>query len=179
VGVSSFLFGQSPRYYKILTVVSLLVLVGLIMVLSSSATDSIRNGNNGFTVFLSQGRSAILGVVMMVIASQLSFDWLRRQITLIFASAIGLQLITLVFGYSVGGNKNWLKIGPITLQPSEILKLAMILYLAEYLTQNHRDREFSKTWIKPTVMSFVAIGTVVLGSDLGTGLVMAAIMLGV
>ena len=179
VGVSSFLFGQSPRYYKILTIVSLLVLVGLIMVLSSSATDSIRNGNNGFTVFLSQGRSAILGVVMMVIASQLSFDWLRRQITWIFASAIVLQLATLVFGYSVGGNKNWLKIGPITLQPSEILKLAMILYLAEYLTQNHRDREFSKTWFRPTAMSFGAIGTVVLGSDLGTGLVMAAIMLGV
>lgn len=179
VGVRSFLFGQSPRYYKILIIVSFLVVVGLIMVLSSSATDSIRAGNNGFTVFLSQARSAILGIVMMVIASQVSFDWLRRQIFWIFVGAIGLQCVTLLFGYSVGGNKNWLKLGPISLQPSEILKLAMILYLAEYLTRHDGLREFSKTWFRPTMMSAIAIGSVLLGKDLGTGLVMTAIMVGV
>jgi cell division protein FtsW len=157
VGVSSFLFGQSPRYYKILSVVSLLVLVGLIMVLSSSATDSIRAGNNGFTVFLSQGRSAILGVVGMVVASQLSFDWLRRQIPIIFGLALFLQLLTLAIGTSIGGNKNWLKLGPITIQPSEILKLAMILFLADYLAKNKNDLDFSYTWRFPTAVSLSLI----------------------
>lgn len=179
VGVSSFLFGQSPRYYKILSVVSLLVLVGLIMVLSSSATDSIRAGNNGFTVFLSQGRSAILGILGMLIASQLSFEWLRRQITKIFGVAIILQLATLAFGTSIGGNKNWLKLGPITIQPSEILKLAMILFLADYLAKNKNQLDFTYSWRFPTAMSTVAILTVLAGRDLGTGLVMFAIMVGV
>ena len=179
VGVSGFLFGQSPRYYKILTVVSLLVVVGLIMVLSSSATDSIRAGNNGFTVFLSQGRSAILGVVGMVVASQLSFSWVRRQIPLFFGVAIFLQLVTLAFGTSIGGNKNWLKLGPVTIQPSEILKLAIILFLADYLAKNKDQLDFSYTWRFPTFISSVAIGTVLWGRDLGTGLVMGFIMVGV
>ena len=180
LGVRNFLFGQSPRYYKILLIVSFLVVVGLIMVLSSSATDSIRAGNNGFAVFFTQARSAIVGVIAMVFVSQISFDWMRRQILWIFLLAIAFQLGTVfIFGYSVGGNKNWVKVFGVTVQPSEILKLAMILYLAEFLTRQHNEREFSSTWFRVSITASTAIVAVVAGRDLGTALVMAAILIGV
>ncbi|MEN9730747.1 MAG: hypothetical protein RL488_57 [Actinomycetota bacterium] len=179
-GFRSFLFGNSPRYYTILIIVTFLVVVGLIMVLSSSAIDSIRAGNNGFAVFLSQGRSAIIGIIGMIIASRVPFDLLRRGILYIFLGAIGLQLATISFlGYSVNGNKNWIKIGSFNLQPSEVLKLAMILYLAEYLTTRDREREISATWVRPFLVSGAAIVSVFLGHDLGTVLIMIAILVGV
>ena len=177
----NFLFGQSPRYYTILIIVTFLVVVGLIMVLSSSAIDSIRAGNSGFAIFISQARSALIGLVVMVLASRIPFDWLRGKIFWIFVGAILLQVATVTFlGYSVNGNKNWINIfGVFNLQPSEVLKLAMILYLAEYLTSHDREREFSNTWRNPFVVSLVAIGTVFAGKDLGTVLIMVAILVGV
>lgn len=176
----SFLFGNSPRYYTILIIVTFLVVVGLIMVLSSSAIDSIRAGNNGFAVFLSQGRSAIIGLIGMVIASRIPFDLLRRGIGYLFVGTIGLQLATISFlGYSVNGNKNWIKLGSFNLQPSEVLKLTMILYLAEYLTNRDRELEISSTWVRPLLISGAAIVSVFLGHDLGTVLIMIAILVGV
>lgn len=179
-GLQNFIFGQSPRYYQILIIVSFLVVVGLIMVLSSSAIDSIRSGNNGFAIFGSQARSALLGILAMIIASRISFEWLRGKIFILFVGSVFLQIATITFlGTTVNGNKNWIKLGIINLQPSEIIKLTMILYLAEYLTSHDREREFSNTWRNPFVVSAVAIGTVLGGKDLGTALVMFAILVAV
>ncbi len=179
-GIQKFLFGQSPRYYTLLIIVSFLVVVGLIMVLSSSAIDSIKAGNSGFAIFISQGRSALLGILVMVAAALIPFDFLRRQIFWLFVGSIVLQLLTItVLGHSVNGNKNWINLGIINLQPSEIIKLTMILYLAEYLTSHDRELSISRTWIQPFVVSIIAIGTVLGGKDLGTAMVMVAILVGV
>jgi cell division protein FtsW len=179
-GLQNFIFGQSPRYYQILIIVSFLVVVGLIMVLSSSAIDSIRSGNNGFAIFGSQARSALLGILAMIITSRISFEWLRGKIFILFVGSVALQLATITFlGTTVNGNKNWIKLGFINLQPSEIIKLTMILYLAEYLTSHDREREFSNTWRNPFVVSAIAIATVLGGKDLGTALVMFAILVAV
>ncbi len=179
-GVQNFLFGQSPRYYTLLIIVSFLVVLGLIMVLSSSAIDSIKAGNSGFAIFISQGRSAVLGIVAMIVASLIPFEFLRRQIFALFVGSIILQLLTITFlGHSVNGNKNWINLGFINLQPSEIIKLTMILYLAEFLTSHDRELSFAKTWTQPFIVSIIAIGTVLGGKDLGTAMVMVAILVGV
>jgi cell division protein FtsW len=177
-GIRNFLFGQSPRYYTILIIVTFLVVIGLIMVLSSSAIDSIKAGDNGFAIFGSQARSALIGLVLMMITSRISFEWLRGKILYLFVGSVVLQLATITFlGSTVNGNKNWIKLGFINLQPSEIIKLTMILYLAEYLTSHDREREFSNTWRNPFVVSIIAIVTVLGGKDLGTALVMFGILI--
>ncbi|MCX8529121.1 MAG: putative lipid II flippase FtsW [Rhodoluna sp.] len=179
-GIRSFLFGQSPRYYTLLIIVAFLVVVGLIMVLSSSAIDSIKAGNSGFAIFISQGRSALLGIFAMVLAALVPFDFLRKQIPWLFVGSIILQLLTITFlGHSVNGNKNWINLGFINLQPSEIIKLTMILYLAEFLTNRDRELSFTKTWMQPFGVSLAAIITVLGGRDLGTAMVMVAILVGV
>jgi cell division protein FtsW len=179
-GIRSFIFGQSPRYYTLLIIVSFLVVVGLIMVLSSSAIDSIKAGNSGFAIFISQGRSAILGIFAMVLGALTPFDFLRRMIPWLFVGSIILQLLTItVLGHSVNGNKNWINLGIINLQPSEIIKLTMILYLAEFLTARDRELSFAKTWTQPFLVSLAAILTVLGGKDLGTAMVMVAILVGV
>jgi cell division protein FtsW len=179
-GIRSFLFGQSPRYYTLLIIVAFLVVVGLIMVLSSSAIDSIKAGNSGFAIFISQGRSALLGILAMVAAALIPFDFLRKQIPWLFVGSIILQLLTItVLGHSVNGNKNWINLGIINLQPSEIIKLTMILYLAEFLTNRDRELSFTKTWMQPFGVSLAAILTVLGGKDLGTAMVMVAILVGV
>ena len=180
-GAKSFWFGQSARYYTILVIVTLLTGFGLIMVLSSSSIDSIKAGNNGFAIFFKQAFFAIVGLSSMMALSRLSFDRLRRLISWLFLGSIGLQVATVTFlGYSVNGNKNWINVfGVFNVQPSEIIKLTMILYLADYLAQREDQKDILRTWVNPFATCIVAIGSVLWGKDLGTAMVMVAILVGV
>lgn len=179
--VRSFMVGHSSGYYRILGIVAFLSLLGLAFVLSSSSVDAIKNGNSGFIVFLKQAMFAILGFIGMLIASRLSFAWVRRYIMIFLLGAGVLQFLTVtVLGYSVNGNRNWISVfGFFTVQPSEILKLALILYLADYLANRDNDPEISVTWTRPFWIGIGAIGLVLLGKDMGTAMIMVAILLGV
>lgn len=179
-GVKNFWFGQSARYYTILVIVTLLTVFGLIMVLSSSSIESIKAGNSGFATFFKQSFFAIIGLTLMVALSRLHFSRLRQYILVVFGGSIALQVATVTFlGYSVNGNRNWINVFGFSVQPSEIIKLTMILYLADYLAHREEEKEFRQTWVNPFVVGIVAIGSVLAGKDLGTAMVMVAILVGV
>ncbi len=174
---------ESPlsTYYLLVAVVAALLLIGLVMVLSASSVSALRRGGSSYTVFLSQVQFALIGVAGAFVASRLPVaTWRRLGIPLLIVAVCLQALVFTPLGVSVLGNRNWLRLGPVQIQPSEIGKLALIVYGASVLSTKRKLLGQWRHAIVPLVVPSggLLIGLVVLGHDLGTALVLLAIVAG-
>lgn len=167
-------------YYLLLGASALLLTIGLVMVLSASSVYSYRqNDGNSYAVVTRQLMWVVVAVPCAFIASRLPYSVLRRFAWLGLLVAIVLLALTqTALGVTVNGNKNWLGIGPFQIQPAEIAKLAIVLWAAHiYARKDKRLGSFHEV-VMPVVPGLLAvIGLVVFGKDLGTALVLFAILL--
>lgn len=170
----------SSNFVMLLAVVLLLVVIGLVMVLSSSAIDSYTSSDSFFTIFFRQAMFALMGVPAMLIVSRLSVATIRRWAWPFFGIMLLVQaLVFSPLGNTVNGNRNWLRLGPISVQPSEVLKIALILWLASVLSMKEKRLTSLREIAVPALIgSAIAIGLVLLGSDLGTSMVMIIAVFG-
>ncbi|KAB7741083.1 putative lipid II flippase FtsW [Nostocoides sp. F2B08] len=158
---------------------SILVGFGLIMVLSASAIVSLANTSSSYTVFRSQLTFAALGTVAILIAVRIPPHLWKRLALPMMVIAIGLQaLVFSPIGSCQSGNCNWIDLGPFVVQPSEILKLALALLGAAILSKKRRVLGQFRHVLVPYVVPFaaVAIGLVLYGEDLGTVLILGAVV---
>lgn len=172
------LLGQwsSPltSYYLLVGVTSLLLIFGLVMVLSSSSVTSVAAGQSAYAVFLDQAKFALIGIPACFLASRIAPSRLKILSWPLLILAIILQVLVFVpgLGHGRGGNFAWLSIGPLTLQPSELAKLALCLWLAAVLsTKAHLLEQTSHLLIPAIPVVVVVIGLVLAGRDVGTGLI--------
>jgi cell division protein FtsW len=169
-------------YYALVSITIVLVVIGLIMVLSASAIVSYKSSQSSYTIFLRQLQFAGVGAVALLVAQRLSVTAWRRLALPALVGAMGLQLLVFSpLGRSVNGNTNWIGLGPLTLQPSEFAKVGLVLFGAAVLTRKRRLLGSTRHALVPYVVPFggLAIALVLLGHDLGTVMVMAAIVAGV
>ncbi len=168
-------------YYLVLTSTLLLVGLGLVMVLSASSVESYRTSGSVFSVVQKQAIWVTVGLPLMWVTSRMSVTAFRR---LAFpAMAVSLAGLAAVLvpgvGHEVNGNRNWIHVGgPFQLQPSEAAKLALVLFGATVLARKQRllDR-WSHLMIPLVPMAAAVIFLVMLGGDLGTTVVLLAILL--
>ncbi|MEO6019219.1 MAG: putative lipid II flippase FtsW [Knoellia sp.] len=171
-------------YYVLVGVASVLVSFGLIMVLSASAVTSLSETKSGsaYAIFFSQLQFAVIGMIALLVASRLSVaTWKKLALPVL---VVGLILQLLVFtplGVGVKGNRNWLDFGVMTMQPSELLKVGLALSGGLVLSAKRKRLAKVSHALVPYVfpIALLAIGLVLLGHDLGTVLIMAAIVGGV
>jgi cell division protein FtsW len=159
--------------------VALLLTIGLIMVLSASSVYSFTETGNSYTVVRRQLMWVVLGVPCAWIASRVSHAWVRRLAYPAFSISLLLLLLTAFFGREVNGNTNWLVIGPLQIQPSEIAKLAVVVWAAHIYANKERrlGRSLHEVMVPVVPGLALATGLVVFGRDLGTALVFFAIMI--
>ena len=113
------------------------------------------------------------------IASRLSISWIRGLAWPAYLVSLTLLLLTAFLGVERNGNQNWLAVGPLAIQPSEIAKLGLILWAANvYARKDRRLGSVHHVMIPVVPGMLLATGLVVAGRDLGTALVLFAIMLG-
>lgn len=152
------------------------------MVLSASFVDSMKQNNDAFSVFYRQGLVAVLGLFAMAFVSLFNVETFRKFALNFAAGSLILQLLTVFtpLGVSVNGNRNWILLFGIRIQPSEFLKIAMILIVAAFIESRSRELDdVSQTWLKPLLFGAAIFwGPVLLGKDVGTVIIMALIMLG-
>ncbi len=172
-------------YYLLVAVTVLLVVIGLVMVMSASSVTSIVETDNrtAYAIFIKQAEFAAIGAVAMFVASRIGVAWWKRLAIPILLCAMGLQALAFVPGIGIEfqGNTNWIGIGPFTMQPSEIAKIALVLFGALVLATKQQRLQQVRHVVFPFVMPVAAavIGLVLLGHDLGTALVLGAIVAGV
>lgn len=165
--------GQSRDFNNLLGITFLLVIFGLVMVLSASYVTSLGNGEGPLTVFIRQLGWAVIGFVALGVMSRLPMPFIQKVAPIFFLVMLGLQVAVLLIGTEVYGNKNWIRIGELSFQPSEFLKLGLLLVISGMLV-SRRDYldSFKYGWLAPLLAAGGSTGLVLLGSDLGTALVM-------
>ncbi len=165
--------GQSKAFNFLLGLVIILVIFGLVMVLSASYVVALRSGSDAYSVFYKQAISAVLGFLVMTVMVRMPIGVLQRLAPLFYLVFLGVQVMVLLFGSSIYGNRNWIKIFGISVQPSEFLKLALVLVIAGILVQRREMfDDFMNSWAWGLGAMVVATGLVLAGSDLGTAMVM-------
>lgn len=118
----------------------LLIAIGLLMVLSASMYYSSENASDGFAQFKKQLAFAVVGLLIMYALSRVNYKLLLKKNFYIWLFIISLGLLLLVFvpgiGVSVNGARRWINVGFTTFQPSEIVKMTGIIYVAGYVTKH-------------------------------------------
>ena len=170
---------QSVEFYRLLGVTLFLVAFGVVMVLSASSIDSLVANSNSLWVFLKQFGFAILGLLSLSIVSLLPVNKIRLGARPFFAIALVVQLLVFFIGKDVNGNRNWIDLfGLVTIQPSEFLKIAVILHLAAYLSTQQNYFDESRVWYRSLGIIGVAVLLVIIGKDLGTVIIMLIAFIG-
>ena len=170
---------ESPMttYYLLLGVVGFLVSIGLVMVLSASMIVSLKENDSSFTIFLKQFLAAV-GAVALWWASRRSVRfWKRFALPALIASFLLLGLVLSPLGFGFQGNRNWVALGPVTLQPSEIAKIGLVLSGALILEAKRAILgSITHALIPFAPVAAVVVGLVMLGHDLGTAMTICAIV---
>lgn len=161
--------------YLLIAVLAILAF-GLVMVLTAGSVRSYNANQNAFFYVLKQTRWALFGGVVAFIATRIPYPLLRK-----FAGiGLGITLILLLAvaltekGIEANGSARWLKIGPVNVQPSEIAKLAMVLFLAHFLDRYPVKR--LRDIIIPALVLVPVFGLVYKQPDLGTTMVLVLTM---
>lgn len=155
-----------------------LLSLGLLMVLSASSVDSYLSNDGVFGVFAKQALAATIGVVLLLLAWRMPAKFWKRWAGTILVVGAALQFLVFTgMGYSSGGNRNWLTLGPITIQPSEFIKLGLALWMG--ITMRRAVKAYgtnSRQVLTPAILvAAVVMGLVLLGGDLGTTGILALI----
>jgi cell division protein FtsW len=182
VSVKRLFSHEAPEFVVMVATVLFLVAFGLVMVLSSSFVGSaLGNDGNFFATFLRQAGWAFLGLPLMLLASRQPPMLFKRLAPTIFLGALVLQgLVFSSLGVTSGGNTNWIAFAGVSGQPSELLKTAMVVWMAAILADRMEFIQDYRTLLRPLALGIsIALVLVGLGKDLGTVGVMVLIALGV
>ncbi len=168
-------------YNLIAGVTFALVVFGLVMVLSASTVMSLQETDlaSPYAIFQSQLVFAGIGTVALIVASRLPVIAWKRLAVPVLVVALGLQMLVFTpLGISVNGNLNWIRVGPLTMQPSELIKVGLVLVGGLVLSRKYKHLDQLGHIIVPFVLPIAAVSValVLVGGDLGTVLVLGAII---
>ena len=164
-------------YYLLLGATALLLVIGLIMVLSASSVSSYRATGDSYTIVKRQVMWVALGVPCAFVASRVPVRWVRRLSYPAFSISLLLLALTALVGVEVNGNTNWLALGPVQIQPSEIAKLSLVIWASHIYANKERRLGNLHQMLVPVVPGMVlATALVVVGRDLGTALIFFALL---
>ena len=182
--------GSGPKplgFYMIAAITFILVAFGLVMVLSASSIYSFTKEGTPWEYFSRQVFFTVVGIAGMVTAITFPLTWFQKHTkrfpSLTFASilpGIGVCLMFLAFlpgiGTEVNGARAWLQIGPQTFQPSELMKLFIIIYGADLLSRRESEMGNLRRTMRPfLIIVGLAAGLALVQSDIGSCVVMIGI----
>ena len=166
-------------YYMLLGSTLGLSILGLIMVFSASSIHSLDTKGTSFAIVLRQFIFLCLSIPMSWVLSRLSLNQWKILARFGFSVSVFLLLIVQVIGKSVNGNHNWISLGFVDVQPSEVAKFLMILWAGFMLAKQERSGVDHMAVLKLIAPAFaLCILLVMAGSDLGTASVFACILAG-
>ena len=172
---------EGGNYFLLLGTTLFLVVFGLIMVLSSSSVDSFLADMGFFGGILRQGMFALIGIPLMLVVSRLPLAFWRRVAWPAMLITCFFQFLVVATGLGVGtgGNTNWLNIFGIQFQPSEGIKVALVIWLGVILSKKqHQLHDWKHVFIPVFGVGGGAALLVMIGGDLGTTMIMAGILFG-
>ena len=161
---------KSGRFWKdfdwlLLAAALLLSIISLVEIYSSTMAQPTEN------FFVRQLAWVVVGIIALFIVAAIDYHLIAEHIPWLYVLAIGVLLYTLALGHTVAGSKSWIGLGPVAFQPSELIKMVVVVALARYFSELRSRRYMTFMQIaKALVIAGVPIGLIALQPDLGTAL---------
>ncbi len=169
---------RSLRFVVLLVVALILCLMGVVMVLSASSVNDLRAYGDAWHHLKRQVLWFLFGLIAMSTMIRIDYRRLRPLAVPGLFGCIVLLVLVLIpgLGLRTNGSARWLDLGVVSLQPSEFLKLALVLYCADLLSRSRRPLTDKKLTLYPIVGLVGVIGVLLmLEPDLGTSMIVGAI----
>lgn len=165
---------EGPMDHGLLGAVLLLVAFGVVMVYSASGVFAAQTHHDAQYYLVRQGMYAALGLGAMAFVAQIDYRRLRRFTYPVLGVTVLLLIATLVgFGHAGGGAARWLRLGPVNVQPAEVTKLALVLWLAHSLAKKQEKiKTFSVGFLPHLLMAGVLMVLCLQQPDFGSAVVL-------
>jgi len=155
-----------------------LALFGVVMVYSASAVIAVQENHSQFHYVLKQGIWTLIGFGAMFVMMRLDYQLLNRAWIVCGLLLVTILLLLAVFGFSpVNGARRWIKLQGFSVQPSELAKLSLAVFVAYFIERRAgEEQSFWKTFLPCIFVLAIVAGLVVKQPDLGTALMLAIIV---
>ncbi len=157
--------------FPLFIITLILILVGLIMIMSASGVRAYNIYGNAHYFFSRQLVFALVGLVIMFVASKIDYNIYHRNSKLILSLGFILLIAVLIpgIGRTAGGATRWISFGIFDFQPSEAIKIALIIYIASFISRKSAKIEDFKKGILPVVIIIVCAAILIMQQpDMGT-----------
>jgi cell division protein FtsW len=158
------------EWNMLVLVTAALVLFGLVMVYSATSGSAALGDTNPLGYVERQVVYALVGLVLLLVVSRLELERIRALAPTLVVTALVLCLGVLAVGSRINGARRWIDVGPFVFQPSELAKLALVVWTASYLADRRPPGTLKELW-RPIGLLVLAFAVLVLVEpDLGTAL---------
>ncbi len=157
-------------------VTTALVLFGLVMVYSASSGSAALGNANPLGIVEKQSMYALVGVALLVVVSRLELERLRALAPTLVVTALVLCLAVLAVGPRINGARRWLTVGPLVFQPSELAKLAVVVWTAAYLSRRKPPGTLKELARPIGLLVLIFALLVLVEPDLGTALTLLLVV---
>ncbi len=167
--------------YKLLILVILLSLFGVLMIYSASQIWSAYKFNDQFRYLKLQSLFLIIGIIILYIVSKIDYTKYLKKANVILGICFLLLILVLIPGIGTirNGSRSWFGVGGMGIQPSEFMKLGIIIFTSKYLSKNPKDVKNIVKGIFPILsLAILAFGLIMLQPDLGTGAIILVSVIG-
>lgn len=159
--------------FGILIIALIISIMGVVVILSASHITSTGSLKQPIT----QSISIVIGLIVLIFITFFDYNLLSNFTPYFYVLSLLLLISVFFIGKTINGAKTWIVFGPVSLEPAEIMKVVLILTLANYFKDKGEIRKF-KDLIYPIIIIGIPFGVVVLQHSLGSALVLIFIFLG-
>lgn len=170
-------FFNTPMDFTLVVVILLLLTIGLIMVLSASSPSALAESGDSYKYFSKQLLFAILGIVAMLLISKIDYRFYQRFYKHAWIISLILLALVLVMGKNINGSKRWIYLtDTLSFQPSELVKILMIIFYAGILTKNRGElAKYNQGFLKHICLLAPIIGLLMLQPHFSASIVIVGI----
>lgn len=159
---------------KIFFCILFLNVIGLVMIYSSSSIWAEYKFNDPFRYLKYQFLFMVVGFIFMMIVLKFDLNFIKKKSNLILFICLVLLVLVLIPGIGKvrNGSRSWFGIGSLGIQPSEFMKIALIIFTSKYLEKNRKDMKSVRLGVLPILfLMIIVFGLIMLEPDLGTGVI--------
>ena len=153
----------------------ILFVLGLVMIFSASNVTSYMNGGSPYAYFLRQGLFLLVSLILCTIVVKFNTKFYGMMSNILLLAFVSILILLLIYGKATNYAVSWIPIGPFTLQPSEFIKVIMIIFMARFYEVHEKRLNNFFIAIIPLIIGVVITFLIMLQPDLGTAIIFATL----
>ena len=153
----------------------ILFVLGLVMIFSASNVTSYMNGGSPYAYFFRQGLFLIVSFIFCIIMVKFNTKFYGMMSNILLIAFVAVLILLLIYGKATNYAVSWIPIGPFTLQPSEFIKIIMIVFMARFYEVHEKRLNNFFIALIPLIIGVVITFLIMLQPDLGTAIIFAAL----